>query len=74
MQSYQIIRKNWLLTFVIGFVSSFVAAPTIAQEKPIVIAHRGACGYLPEHTLEAASMAHAMKVDFIEQDLSLIHI
>lgn len=37
----------------------------------IVIAHRGASGYLPEHTLEAKSMAHAMNVDFIEQDLVL---
>ena len=44
---------------------------TGAQEAPIVIAHRGACGYLPEHTLEAASMAHAMHVDFIEQDVVL---
>ena len=39
--------------------------------KPIVIAHRGACGYLPEHTLEAASMAFAMGADFIEQDVVL---
>jgi glycerophosphoryl diester phosphodiesterase len=37
----------------------------------IVIAHRGASGYLPEHTLEAAAMAHAMGVDFIEQDVVL---
>ncbi len=37
----------------------------------IVIAHRGASGYLPEHTLEAKAMAHAMNVDFIEQDLVL---
>jgi len=36
-----------------------------------VIAHRGASGYLPEHTLEAAAMAHAMDVDFIEQDVVL---
>jgi glycerophosphoryl diester phosphodiesterase len=35
----------------------------------IVIAHRGASGYLPEHTLEAKSMAHTMNIDFIEQDL-----
>ncbi|MFY9243916.1 MAG: glycerophosphodiester phosphodiesterase [Polaribacter sp.] len=40
--------------------------------KPkIVIAHRGASGYLPEHTLEAKAMAHEMNVDFIEQDLVL---
>ena len=36
-----------------------------------VIAHRGASGYLPEHTLEAAAMAHAMGADFIEQDVVL---
>jgi glycerophosphoryl diester phosphodiesterase len=34
-----------------------------------VIAHRGASGYLPEHTLEAAAMAHAMGADYIEQDV-----
>jgi glycerophosphoryl diester phosphodiesterase len=34
-----------------------------------VIAHRGASGYLPEHTLESASMAHAFGVDYIEPDL-----
>jgi len=37
----------------------------------VVIAHRGASGYLPEHTLEGVAMAHAMGVDFIEQDVAL---
>ena len=41
------------------------------MEKKIVIAHRGASAYLPEHTLEAKAMAHAMNVDFIEQDVVL---
>lgn len=36
-----------------------------------IIAHRGASGYAPEHTLEAKAMAHAMNADFIEQDLVL---
>lgn len=36
-----------------------------------IIAHRGASGYLPEHTLESKAMAYAMKPDFIEQDLVL---
>ena len=40
-----------------------------ATGKKIVIAHRGACGYLPEHSLEAKAMAYAMDVDYIEQDL-----
>lgn len=39
--------------------------------SPLVIAHRGASGYLPEHTLEAVAMAHALGTDFIEQDLVL---
>lgn len=37
--------------------------------KPLVVGHRGASGYLPEHTLEAYRMAIAMGADFIEPDL-----
>jgi len=37
----------------------------------IVIAHRGASGYLPEHTLPAKALAHAMGADYLEQDLVL---
>ncbi len=39
------------------------------QKKVAIIAHRGASGYLPEHTLEAIAMAHAFNPDFIEPDL-----
>jgi len=41
------------------------------MDTKIVIAHRGASGYLPEHTMEAKAMAYAMKPHFIEQDLVL---
>lgn len=41
------------------------------MKKKIVIAHRGASGYLPEHTLASKAMAFAMNPDFIEQDLVL---
>ncbi|HIE99194.1 MAG TPA: glycerophosphodiester phosphodiesterase [Planctomycetes bacterium] len=44
---------------------------TISDEVPLVIAHRGASGYLPEHTTEAAALAHALGADFIEQDVVL---
>jgi len=37
----------------------------------MIIAHRGASGYLPEHTLEAKAMAYAMGADYIEQDVVL---
>jgi glycerophosphoryl diester phosphodiesterase len=36
---------------------------------PIVIAHRGASGYLPEHTLAAKALAHGMGADYLEQDV-----
>ncbi len=41
------------------------------MNSKIVVAHRGASGYLPEHTMEAKAMAYAMNPDFIEQDLVL---
>jgi glycerophosphoryl diester phosphodiesterase len=36
---------------------------------PLVIAHRGASGYLPEHTLPAKALAHGQGADFLEQDV-----
>jgi len=36
---------------------------------PLVIAHRGASGYLPEHTLPAKALAHGMGADYLEQDI-----
>ncbi len=38
---------------------------------PIVIAHRGASGYLPEHTFAAKAYAHALGADYLEQDVVL---
>ena len=40
-----------------------------AASEKLVIAHRGASGYLPEHTLAAKAMAYAMGADYIEQDV-----
>ena len=37
--------------------------------RPVVIAHRGACGYLPEHTRAAKALAYAMGADYLEQDV-----
>ncbi|MES2625602.1 MAG: glycerophosphodiester phosphodiesterase [Pseudomonadota bacterium] len=44
---------------------------TVMAQNPaqLVIAHRGASGYLPEHTLEAKVLAFAQGADFIEQDV-----
>lgn len=38
-------------------------------QNKLVIAHRGASGHLPEHTLPAKAMAYAQGSHFIEQDL-----
>lgn len=48
-------------------MASLISAQSFSQK--ITIAHRGASGYLPEHTLEAKAMAHAMGADYIEQDV-----
>ena len=37
----------------------------------IVIGHRGASGYLPEHTLPAKALAYGQGVDYLEQDVAL---
>lgn len=39
------------------------------DEKKIIIAHRGASGYLPEHTLESKALAFGQGADYLEQDL-----
>ncbi|GET37790.1 glycerophosphodiester phosphodiesterase [Microseira wollei] len=44
-------------------------AATLTGAPPIVIGHRGASGYLPEHTLAAYELAIDMGADFIEPDL-----
>ncbi|MEO8465253.1 MAG: glycerophosphodiester phosphodiesterase [Gammaproteobacteria bacterium] len=38
-------------------------------ERAIVIAHRGASGYLPEHTLVGKALAYGLGADYLEQDV-----
>lgn len=45
--------------------------PTLDGEAPLVIAHRGASGYRPEHTLAAYELAIAQGADYVEPDLVL---
>jgi glycerophosphoryl diester phosphodiesterase len=39
------------------------------RTRPLVIGHRGACGYRPEHTLESYRLAIRLGADYIEPDL-----
>lgn len=44
---------------------------TLNGQRPLVVAHRGASGELPEHTLQAYQRAIERGADFIEPDLVL---
>ncbi len=39
------------------------------EPSPLVIGHRGASGYLPEHTLESYALAIELGADYVEPDL-----
>jgi glycerophosphoryl diester phosphodiesterase len=61
-----------ILPVVLALAACLAAVlPVAAGAQKIVIAHRGASAYLPEHTLAAKAMAHAMGADFLEQDVVL---
>jgi glycerophosphoryl diester phosphodiesterase len=65
-------RVRTLLLLIGGVVALAAVLPSPAQadeRRPVVIGHRGASGYLPEHTLEAYALAIELGADYIEPDL-----
>jgi glycerophosphoryl diester phosphodiesterase len=69
-------RKAWISAFV-GVGVLLLAVPVVSalgggggrDESPLVIGHRGAAGYLPDHTLEGYELAIKLGADYIEPDL-----
>ncbi|MDE0002321.1 MAG: glycerophosphodiester phosphodiesterase [Rhodospirillaceae bacterium] len=71
--------RNWLIVahflapVLVTGCTVFSADPPAARHdpvpKPLIIAHRGASGYLPEHTLESYALAIEQGAHFIEADL-----
>lgn len=53
----------------VAILAAVLQLATVAAAAPLVIAHRGASGYLPEHTLAAKTLAHAQGADYIESDV-----
>ena len=54
----------------IALIATSVAHATRPEvARPLVIGHRGASGYLPEHTLAAYELAIIQGADFVEPDL-----
>lgn len=68
-------RINTLMLLRCGALSLGMATmtatawPTLDGNSPLVIAHRGASGYRPEHTLASYALAIEQGADFIEPDL-----
>ena len=62
------IKKSLCLLIYVSLMMVGSTISVFAHEK-IVIAHRGASGYVPEHTIAAKAMAYAMGADYIEQDV-----
>jgi len=58
-----------LLIFKVLPVLCLCSLVQLSWADPIVIAHRGASGYLPEHTLAAYQLAIEQGADYIEPDL-----
>lgn len=53
-------------------LSLMTLADSIPQNgKKVLVAHRGASAYAPEHTLAAYRLAIEQKADFVEQDLQI---
>ena len=59
-----------MLRFLFPLLLPFAALPA-AEPRPLIIAHRGASGYLPEHTLAAKALAYGQGADYLEQDVVL---
>src|SRR6185436_12789149 len=64
-------RGRFWLRLVAGIVGAVLMTATSAQaaDRPFVIAHRGASGYVPEHTLAGYFIAIQQGADYVEPDL-----
>lgn len=71
MVSFRHVR--WRVAAVVAAVLTMATMPGNATKirpgGPTVIGHRGASGYLPEHTLGSYALAIEMGADYIEPDL-----
>lgn len=65
-------RRNCLVSLICGLclLMSLSASAQMSRKK-ILVAHRGASAYAPEHTVSAYRLAIEQKADFVEQDLQI---
>jgi glycerophosphoryl diester phosphodiesterase len=73
-------RTDWIRAALAALAVLAVAAPAAvaggdkrhgrsSENNPLVIGHRGASGYLPEHTLQSYALAIRLGADYVEPDL-----
>ncbi len=63
--------QNTLFTLTALCGALFLTEVTAENTRPFQIAHRGASGYVPEHTLAAESLAYGLGAEYIEQDVAM---
>jgi len=63
------VRRSTRIAGIIAGLLALASGEAVAMAEPIVIGHRGASAYRPEHTLGAYQLAIDMGADFIEPDL-----
>jgi glycerophosphoryl diester phosphodiesterase len=64
------VRFHSAITAVVAFAAG-AALPAAQSRSRQAIAHRGASGYAPEHTVTAYRLAMVQEADFVEQDLAV---
>ncbi|MFO8149361.1 MAG: glycerophosphodiester phosphodiesterase [Trueperaceae bacterium] len=64
-------RHRLLLSLAFLVAVSGLAVVAASGHEKVIVAHRGASAYLPEHTIAGYAMAYGMGADFIEPDLML---
>jgi len=71
MQAFQFLERILIGAIAMSVVLGAAISPSANAQTSakVVVAHRGASGYLPEHTLAAKAMAYAMGADYVEQDV-----
>ncbi|KOO47657.1 glycerophosphodiester phosphodiesterase [Priestia koreensis] len=60
-----------ILSFASGASKASSKGDLLSPKRIVTIAHRGASGYAPEHTMSSYQLAYKMKADYIELDLQM---
>jgi glycerophosphoryl diester phosphodiesterase len=63
--------KSVLVLSLVALSQAMASSLPSRDAFPQIIAHRGASGYLPEHSLQGYQTAIDLKTDYIEPDLTL---